>query len=85
MLAHVEGFHTFDKRDLRGTGRWLTEHGVAAFAVTIGWRPPTPRPGTRPPQDLVCALGWVGEHAERFSIDASRVSLGDRSAGGILD
>ncbi|MFE3606923.1 alpha/beta hydrolase [Streptomyces goshikiensis] len=33
VLAHSGGFHTFDKSDLRGTGRWLADHGAAVVAV----------------------------------------------------
>ncbi|MFD0350497.1 alpha/beta hydrolase fold domain-containing protein [Kitasatospora aburaviensis] len=51
-------------------------------------RLPAGRPGAahvgQGPQDLVCALGWVEEHADRYGIDPSRVSLGGMSAGGTL-
>src|SRR4051794_3029789 len=37
VLAHAGGFHTFDKSDLGGPGRWLADPGVAVFASTTGW------------------------------------------------
>ncbi|MFE0171980.1 alpha/beta hydrolase [Streptomyces sp. NPDC059002] len=84
VLAHAGGFHTFDKSDLRGTGRWLAEHGVAAFAVDYRLATRDRPTWNKAPQDLVCALGWVQEHADRFGVDASRISLGGMSAGGTL-
>lgn len=84
VLAHAGGFHTFDRSDLRGTGRWLADHGVAVFAVDYRLAGPGRPTWDKAPQDLVCALGWVGEHADRYGIDPSRVSLGGMSAGGTL-
>ncbi|WTY61776.1 hypothetical protein OG741_00820 [Streptomyces sp. NBC_01410] len=57
VLAHAGGFHTFDKSDLRGTGRWLADHGVAVFASTTASPAPTGPPGTRPlrTSSLPCA------------------------------
>ncbi|GAA2824150.1 alpha/beta hydrolase [Kitasatospora sp. CM 4170] len=84
VLAHAGGFHTFDRGDLRGTGRWLADHGVAVFAVDYRLAGPGRPTWDKAPQDLVCALGWVEEHADRYGIDPSRVSLGGMSAGGTL-
>ncbi|MFF1903057.1 alpha/beta hydrolase [Kitasatospora sp. NPDC058218] len=84
VLAHAGGFHTFDKRDLRGTGRWLADHGVAVVAVDYRLAAPGRPTWDKAPQDLVSALGWVQDHADRYGIDASRISLGGMSAGGTL-
>ncbi|MFI2190956.1 alpha/beta hydrolase [Streptomyces sioyaensis] len=84
VLAHAGGFHTFDKSDLRGTGRWLADHGVAVFAVDYrlaGHDRPT---WNKSPQDLVSALGWVQKNADQYGVDSSRISLGGMSAGGTL-
>jgi acetyl esterase/lipase len=84
VLAHAGGFRTFDKSDLRGTGRWLAEHGVAAFAVDYRLATASTPTWDEAPQDLVCALAWVQDDAARFGVDPARVSLGGMSAGGTL-
>ncbi|WP_214324396.1 alpha/beta hydrolase [Nonomuraea sediminis] len=84
VLAHAGGFHTFDKSDLRGTGRWLADHGVAVFAVDYRLATPERHTWDKAPQDLVSALRWVRDHAGAYGLDASRISLGGMSAGGTL-
>ncbi|MFE6866667.1 alpha/beta hydrolase [Kitasatospora sp. NPDC057692] len=84
VLAHAGGFHTFDKSDLRGTGRWLADHGVAVFAVDYRLAGPDRPTWDKAPQDLVSALGWVRKNADAYGVDRSRVSLGGMSAGGTL-
>ncbi|GHG20235.1 alpha/beta hydrolase [Streptomyces hydrogenans] len=84
VLAHAGGFHTFDKSDLRGTGRWLADHGVAVFAVDYRLAGPDRPTWDKAPQDLVSALDWVRRNAGAYGVDGSRVSLGGMSAGGTL-
>ncbi|MFF2951594.1 alpha/beta hydrolase [Kitasatospora sp. NPDC057965] len=84
VLAHAGGFHTFDKSDLRGTGRWLADHGVAVFAVDYRLAAPDRPTWDKAPQDLVSALSWVQRNADTYGIDGSRISLGGMSAGGTL-
>ncbi|MFE4514641.1 alpha/beta hydrolase [Kitasatospora sp. NPDC056783] len=84
VLAHAGGFHTFDKSDLRGTGRWLADHGVAVFAVDYRLAGPGRPTWDKAPQDLVSALRWVRENADGYGVDGSRISLGGMSAGGTL-
>ncbi|MER8188295.1 alpha/beta hydrolase [Kitasatospora sp. NPDC094015] len=84
VLAHAGGFHTFDRSDLRGTARWLAEHGVAAFAVDYRLATPTAPTWDQAPQDLVCALGWLRGNADRYHVDPGRIAIGGMSAGGTL-
>ncbi|MEU8777314.1 alpha/beta hydrolase [Streptomyces sp. NPDC048606] len=84
VLAHAGGFHTFDKSDLRGTGRWLADHGVTVLAVDYTLATPARPTWDQAPHDLMAALGWAQEHADRYGIDPSRISLGGMSAGGTL-
>lgn len=84
VLAHAGGFHTFDKSDLRGTGRWLADHGVAVIAVDYSLASPDRPTWNKAPHDLMTALGWVQHHADQYGIDSSRISLGGMSAGGTL-
>ncbi|MEV7806628.1 alpha/beta hydrolase [Microbispora sp. NPDC088329] len=84
VLAHAGGFHTFDKSDLRGTGRWLADHGVAVFAVDYRLATPERPTWDKAPQDLLSALRWVQDHADGFGLDPARISLGGMSAGGTL-
>ena len=84
VLAHAGGFHTFDKSDLRGTGRWLADHGVAAIAVDYRLARDDRPTWDKAPQDLVTALRWTQDQAALLNIDADRISLGGMSAGGTL-
>ncbi|MFF2453125.1 alpha/beta hydrolase [Isoptericola sp. NPDC058082] len=84
VLAHAGGFHTFDKSDLRGTGRWLADHGVAVFAVDYRLARADRPTWDKAPQDLASALAWVREHADEYGVDPAQVSLGGMSAGGTL-
>ncbi|MFD4911310.1 alpha/beta hydrolase [Kitasatospora purpeofusca] len=84
VLAHAGGFHTFDKSDLRGTGRWLADHGVAVFAVDYRLAGPDRPTWDKAPQDLVSAMGWVQRNADAYGVDDARISLGGMSAGGTL-
>ncbi|MFD5083074.1 alpha/beta hydrolase [Kitasatospora sp. NPDC058406] len=84
VLAHSGGFHTFDKSDLRGTGRWLADHGVAVFAVDYRLARPDRPTWDKAPQDLVAALRWVQDRTDAYGLDPDRISLGGMSAGGTL-
>jgi acetyl esterase/lipase len=86
VLAHSGGFHAVDftKSDLRGTARWLADHGTATFAIDYRLAAPTSPTWNKAPQDLVCALAWVHEHATEYNVDPSAISLGGMSAGGAL-
>ncbi|MFF2353695.1 alpha/beta hydrolase [Kitasatospora sp. NPDC058115] len=84
VLAHAGGFHTFDKSDLRGTGHWLADHGVAVFAVDYRLAGPDRPTWDKAPQDLLSAMSWVQRNADAYGVDTARISLGGMSAGGTL-
>ncbi|MGW4379802.1 alpha/beta hydrolase [Kitasatospora sp. NPDC004531] len=84
VLAHAGGFHTFDRSDLRGTGRWLADHGVAVFAVDYRLAAPDRPTWDKAPQDILSAMSWVQHNADTYGVDSARISLGGMSAGGTL-
>lgn len=56
--------------------------GLAVVSVEYRLAPGTLYPG--PVEDCYAGLVWVAEHAERLGVDADRILLGGKSAGGGL-
>ncbi|HET8850936.1 MAG TPA: alpha/beta hydrolase [Ktedonobacteraceae bacterium] len=53
--------------------------GCAAVAVDYRLAPETSHPG--PVEDCYAALKWLYTHAEKLSVDASRIAIGGESSG----
>ncbi|WP_316528622.1 alpha/beta hydrolase [Kitasatospora brasiliensis] len=66
-------------RLLRG---WALPLGLAVVSVEYRLAPRTRFPGAV--EDAYAGLGWVAEHAEALGVDARRVVIGGKSAGGGL-
>ncbi|NUS44783.1 MAG: alpha/beta hydrolase [Mycobacteriaceae bacterium] len=62
--------------------RWLNDRGYAVFAVDYRLAPP-PR-WNQAPGDVLCAIGWVKQHAAQYHVDPNRMVIAGGSAGGNL-
>ncbi|QPC81613.1 alpha/beta hydrolase [Phototrophicus methaneseepsis] len=60
----------------------LTEQGYAFFDIQYRFSQEAHWPAQY--EDVAAALEWVVEHAEEYGVDASRIALLGRSAGGFL-
>lgn len=64
--------------------RWLNARGYQVFSIDYrvanagyaSWRDA--------PEDVVCALAWLNQHADQYHVDVTRVSVMGDSAGGQL-
>ena len=70
------------KSDLPNWNTWLNELGYVVFDVE--YRMPPPVRWKEEIGDVKCALGWVVGNAEKYGIDASRISIMGYSAGANL-
>lgn len=82
LLVHGGGWAAGDKWTTRGYARALAEAGL--IAVTINYRHAPTHKFPAQLDDLRAALAWIGDHADRYGIDAGRVGLFGYSAGGHL-
>ncbi|MEW2136351.1 alpha/beta hydrolase [Streptomyces sp. NPDC005409] len=61
---------------------WALPLELAVVSVEYRLAPQTPYPG--PVEDCYAGLVWVAEHAARLGVDADRIVIGGKSAGGGL-
>ncbi|MFE2286677.1 alpha/beta hydrolase [Streptomyces sp. NPDC059443] len=61
---------------------WALPLGLAVVSVSYRLAPRTQYPG--PVEDCYAGLVWVAEHAARLGVDADRIVIGGKSAGGGL-
>lgn len=80
FLIHGGGFVAGDKYRRRGLARWIAEKGF--FVVNVNY---ALAPQYRFPiglQQIVKALNWVGENAEKYNLDLDNMCVSGDSAGG---
>ncbi len=82
VVVHGGSWNAGDKRDFPQWNRWLAQNGYVVFDVQYRLAPPpTYKQATG---DVKAAVLWVKRHSERFGVDANRIALLGRSAGGQL-
>ena len=82
IVIHGGGWESGDKSDFPQWDYWLTQQGYAVFDLQYRLAPqPNWQSATG---DVKCAIGWVKRHAVEYRVDARRVALLGRSAGGHL-
>jgi len=80
VLVHGGGWNSGDRSELAGFNRWLAARGVAVVAFDYRLAPASRWPAQR--EDLRVVVGWIRANAERLGVDAERLTLVGRSAGG---
>jgi acetyl esterase/lipase len=82
IVVHGGGWRSGERGDFPLWNAWLASRGYVVFDIDYRLSPP---PSWRDaPADVRCAVRWVKENAARYGVDADRVALMGRSAGGHL-
>lgn len=85
LLFHAGGWANGDEDELARVRGALAARGFAAASVRYRLaNRPTPRRFPAGVSDVRCALRYLRAHAERYSLDTTRVVAGGFSAGGHL-
>ncbi len=80
IVIHGGGWDSGDKTQLPGFNHWLAERGYAVAAISYRLAPAHPWPAQR--EDTLAAIAYLKRHAAVLGVDASRLVLCGRSAGG---
>lgn len=80
FYIHGGGFVAGDKHYRRAHARWAANMGFFVVNVNYGLCPEYKCP--EPHRQLVRALNWVGENAEKYNLDLNRMMVSGDSAGG---
>ncbi len=82
IVVHGGSWNGGARGDFPQWNRWLAGQGYAVFDVDYRLQPqPNWQTATR---DVQCAVRWVKRHAPQLNVDAERIALLGRSAGGHL-
>lgn len=82
VLIHGGGWDSGDKSQLAHFNHWLAQRGYAVAAISYRLAPQFNWPAQR--DDILAAIAWLKAHAATLGIDATRLVLLGRSAGGNL-
>lgn len=80
IMVHGGGWDGGDRTEMVHFNRWLAGRGYAVAAIDYRLAPQHIWPAQR--DDLLAAIGYLKTHAHEFGIDATRLVLLGRSAGG---
>ncbi len=80
LVIHGGGWDSGDRSELPGFNDWLVSQGYAVAALDYRLAPLHPWPAQR--DDVLSAIAWLKSHAGELHIDADRLVLLGRSAGG---
>jgi len=82
IVVHGGSWNGGERGDFPQWNRWLARQGYAVFDIDYRLAPqPNWQTATR---DVQCAVRWVKRHAPQLNVDAGRIALLGRSAGGHL-
>ena len=80
VVIHGGGWDGGDRSELSGFNDWLVAQGFAVAALDYRLAPAHPWPAQR--DDVLAAIAWLKAQAGDLGIDANRLVLLGRSAGG---
>jgi len=80
IVIHGGGWDSGDRGQLAGFNHWLAGQGYAVAAINYRLAPKFPWPAQR--EDTRAALAYLKAHAGALGLDATRLVLFGRSAGG---
>ena len=80
ILVHGGGWNGGSRTELAHFNHWLARLGYAVAAIDYRLAPKSPWPAQR--DDTLAALAFLKTHAAQLGIDATRLVLLGRSAGG---
>lgn len=82
VVVHGGSWNAGERGDYPRWNEWLAGQGYVVFDVDYRIRPqPNWQTATG---DVKCAVSWVKANASRYGVDAARIALLGRSAGGHL-
>ena len=80
IVVHGGGWDAGDRTEIAHLNHWLARHGYAVAAIDYRLAPKFIWPAPR--DDVLAALAFLKSHAASLGIDATRLVLFGRSAGG---
>ena len=80
IVIHGGGWDGGDRNEVAGFNDWLVTQGWAVAAVDYRLAPAHPWPAQR--EDVLAAIAWLKDHGGELGLDANRLVLFGRSAGG---
>jgi acetyl esterase/lipase len=82
VVVHGGSWNAGERGDYPQWNEWLARQGYAVFDIDYRLAPqPNWRTATG---DVKCAISWVKANASKYGVDAGRIALLGRSAGGHL-
>ena len=82
VMIHGGSWRGGSRADLAELNRYLAARGYAVAAISYRFAPQFPHPAAS--EDVMSAIQFLKSNARRFGIDAGRIALVGRSAGGQL-
>jgi acetyl esterase/lipase len=82
VMIHGGSWRGGSRRDLPELNRYLAARGYAVAAVSYRFAPANPHPAAS--NDIRAAIQFLKSNARRLGVDATRIALIGRSAGGQL-
>lgn len=80
IMVHGGGWDGGDRKQVPELNHWLARSGYAVAAVSYRLAPEHRWPAQR--EDVLTAIAWVKANARELGVDATRLVLFGRSAGG---
>jgi acetyl esterase/lipase len=80
ILLHGGGWDSGERDEIAHFDHWLARRGYAVAAISYRLAPKFPWPAQR--DDTLAAIAFLKDHARELGIDATRLVLLGRSAGG---